>query len=193
MSEEKSQFGETAKRGLGGQPMADQRTAYGHSADTVVSLPKLLLSVSALILAITASFIAWEQFGRAEPATLSSVQLSNQSQPNWDVVTRQLADLAGDNRMLRSELDGLVGPGGVLPRIIERLQEDKRIDAAHRAAIDQLFALGTQRGTLSASPDRITAVQSGGPVEVTPISAAEAGHPQRVIVTPGGETEGQDQ
>lgn len=147
-------------------------------------VPKLLLSISVLTLALTGSFIAWERFGQAEPVAVAAGFPSAVADHERAAVLERLSTLSEETRALRVELDGIVGPGGVLSRMVERLQEGHRNDVAHRAAIDQLLVLVRRQGVLSGSAGREDPAAVTGPVEVTPIRTDGSSRPVHVIVTP---------
>ena len=161
---------------------------HSYSRGLLALLPKVLFSLSALVVSVTASLIAWEHLGPSDLAAAAASQTSQLAEPLPTNVSLRLANLESKNRALRAELDGLVGPGGVLPRIIERLQEEKRVEAIHQAAIDQLFQLMARKNVLSVGETQALGDENGAPVSVTHVGAAEMDRPVRVIVTPNTET-----
>lgn len=133
-----------------------------------------------LILAGTGAAIAWQQWGtppRAEP-------IAEVFAPAIDLVPlqNQIVFLQEENRLIRAELDGLVGPDGVLPRIIGQLQEGRRLHVAHSAALQRL--LSAEASYNPQVPQEVSVAPLGGPVQLTPVRALIAERPQRVIVTP---------
>lgn len=151
---------------------------------TSASIPKLILSLSVLVISATASLIAWERFDPEPPKTLPQAQAVQSSKDDLETFSLRLAELERDNQKLRAELDGLMGTGGVLPRIIERLSEGKRVEAAHRASIDQLFLLIARLEGARTQQAQGLVSDNGAPVSVTSFEAAGSDRPVRVIVTP---------
>lgn len=154
----------------------------------------MMIGASFLIVASTGSVIAWTYFDatRQKPAPQIAAEPSVETQ----ALQRSVLRLEDRTRQLQAELDGLAGPGGVLPRIIEQLQVTKQTDAAQTNAIQQLMQerWSTVGGTQDAAdtvPD--ANVQGLGPIQVTPVHSGAAEQPQMVIVTPEVRTEGQGQ
>ena len=174
----------------------DIRRSPGSTGAWLEAVSKLLLSISVLAIALTGSFVTWERFRPAKHIQAGTQTPSPVTNADWTAVTEGLSALREENKALRAELNGIVGPGGVLSRIVERLQEGHRNDAAHRAAIDQLFMLMTSDGALNSVGGRTDPAGIGGPVEVTPIKGEDSNLPVHVIVTPGNDAappEGQDE
>lgn len=154
----------------------------------------MMIGASFLIVASTASVIAWTYFDatREKPAP----QIAIAGQADLQALQRRVARLDELNRQLRSELDGLAGPGGVLPRVIEQLQVTKRTDAAQTGAIQQLMQdrLSAEVDTQETSNAVSNVDRQGlGPIQVTPVRSGSSEQPQMVIVTPQVPTEGQGQ
>jgi hypothetical protein len=123
----------------------------------------------------TASRIAWERWG-----TPPDVIVHQPPPVDLRPIEARLAALSEENRLLRAELDGIAGPGGVLPRIVERLQVARQESAAHRAAIQQLLSEPEATNGFDAAPQDTGA----RPVQVTPVRVPEEEASRTVIVTP---------
>ena len=149
-----------------------------------------MLGLGFLVVSATGSAIAWQTWGNA-PAP--DIVAQAPAPVDLSPLIGRITVLTEENRVLRAELDSLSGPGGVLPRIITQLQEGKRLDAAHGAALQQLLS---RRVETSGSAEVSTLPENGfGPVQVTPIRSAVNEQPQRVVVTPSASIppEGQGQ
>lgn len=114
--------------------------------------------------------------------------------PELDVLRSEVALLTEQSLALRAELELLTGQGGVLAKLVARLQEQRRVNGAHSNAIRQLYST---TGLIGASlpsvedttePDRVGA----RPVQVTPVAAPENDTPMRVVLIPQGETAATD-
>ncbi len=172
------------------QQAHDSHTREQRTPSILSSAGMAMLGLGFLVVSATGSAIAWQTWGNAPTPdivseTASSVDLSP--------LVGRITALTEENRVLRAELDSLSGPGGVLPRIITQLQEGKRLDAAHGAALQQLLSGGVETaGSAETSP---LPGNGFGPVQVTPILNAVSEQPQRVVVTPSSSNppEGQGQ
>lgn len=142
-----------------------------------------LIGLSCLIVAVTASAIAWKHFETAPTQVVTPIAAVDPAEVA--ALRQQLADMEDFTLALRSELDGLTGPGGVLPRVIEQLQNGRRTDASHAAVLQQLREANlAQVSDVIFEPGAAHAGQGRGPVQVSPAQSANTEIPERVIVTP---------
>lgn len=156
-------------------PLTERRSLKG--------LGSSLIGLSCLIVAVTASAIAWEHFETAPTQMVTPIAAVDPTEVA--ALRQQFADMEDFTLALRSELDGLTRPGGVLPRVIEQLQNGRRTDASHAAVLQQLREANlAQVSDVIFEPVSAQAGQGRGPVQVSPTQSANADVPQRVIVTP---------
>lgn len=95
---------------------------------------------------------------------------------------------------MRSELAVLTGQGGVLPQLIARLQEQRRVNAAHANALRELYSTtGLISASLPSVENNAATSEPVGtrPVQVTPVAVAQEDAPKRVVLIPQGETDTQ--
>ena len=86
-----------------------------------------------------------------------------------------------------------MGQGGVLPKLVARLQEQRKVNGAHANAIRQLYSTtGLIGASLHSAADTAASEEiAGRPVQVTPVVAPQDQTPKRVVLISDGETEPQ--
>ena len=92
---------------------------------------------------------------------------------------------------MRAELALLTGQGGVLPKLVASWQDQRRVNAAHANAIQQLYSTTSLIGAALPSADDAAASDeiTGRPIQVTPVVAPQDDTPKRVVLIPEAETD----
>jgi hypothetical protein len=148
-------------------------------------LCKILLTVAVLGLVGIGGVLALDEASlrtEAEPAVVASV--INPQSRELNRLRSEVALLTEQSLELRSELALLTGQGGVLPRMVARLQEQRKVNGAHSNAIRQLYSTtGLISASLPLADEGATAESPGSrPVQVTPVAAPQADTPKRVVL-----------
>lgn len=153
---------------------------------------KLSLGLAILALVgIGSVFAINEMETRREIAPLVVASVATEQPVELAALRSEVALLSELSVEMRAELALLTGQGGVLPKLVLRWQDQRRVNAAHANAIQQLYSTTGLIGAAlpsaddSAASDEIT----GRPVQVTPVVAPQADTPKRVVLIPEGETE----
>ena len=152
---------------------------------------KFSLSVAILALVGIGSVFAFNTMGRkAEPAPRPSASLAPEQPAEFYALRSEVALLTEQSLEMRAELALLTGQGGVLPKLVVRWQDQRRVNAAHANAIQQLYSTTGLIGAALPSADDATASDdiTGRPVQVTPVVAPQDDTPKRVVLIPEGET-----
>ncbi len=107
-----------------------------------------------------------------------------------DALQSEVALLTEQSMAMRSELVLLTGRDGVLPKLVARLQEQRKVNGAHSNAIRQLYSTTGLIGASLPGLEEIAAPENFGsrPVQVTPVAAAQEDAPKRVVLIPEGDT-----
>lgn len=161
-------------------------------ADFINGMCKLLLALAVLGLVAIGSVFAFNALdlkAEAGPAVVGSVV--DQQTRELNELRSEVALLTEQSLALRSELALLTGQGGVLPKLVARLQEQRKVNGAHANAIQQLYSTTGLIGASLPLVDEGAASESVGsrPVQVTPVASTEPDTPKRVVLIPEGETE----
>lgn len=177
-------------------PRCDQDHRNAHSGSTLLtdilgSVSRALLSLAVLALVVTGCIFALQtidladQVAEASPAALGSSQQDHAAE--IAALRAEVALVTEQSLELRAELAVLTGQGGVLPQVIDRLQDQRRVNAAHSNALRQLFSTtGPLSASLPSSEEPATGVGSR-PIQVTPVATAQQDAPQRVVLIPDGQ------
>ena len=159
--------------------------------DFVYGLCKILLTVSILgliaiggVLALDAADLETET---APIAVTSSIDPHTRA---LDQLRSEVALLTEQSLELRSEMALLMGQGGLLPKLVARLQEQRKVNGAHSNAIRHLYSTtGLIGASLQSAEDTAASNEiAGRPVQITPVSAPQDDTPKRVVLIPDGET-----
>lgn len=186
-----------------------QDTYAGRNPVTEIlgSVSKTLLSLAVLALVVTGCIFAFHTFdltaqadgaagdyAQAKPATNATMDQDQTAE--LTALRSEVALLTEQSLELRAELALLAGQDGVLPKLIARLQEQRRVNAAHSNALRQLYSTtGLIGASLPASNDNAQSAETIGsrPVQVTPVASAQEEAPRRVVLIPQGDDENQTQ
>lgn len=162
--------------------------------DFINGLCKILLTVSILGLIAVGGVLALAAADlETEAAPIAVISAIDPQTRELDQLRSEVALLTEQSLELRSELALLMGQGGVLPRMVTRLQEQRKVNGAHSDAIRQLYSTtgligaSLQSAEDTAASDDIT----GRPVQVTPVAEPQDDAPKRVVLIPEGETDSQ--
>lgn len=149
-------------------------------------LCKILLTLAVVGVVTIGGVIAFHELDIAATGSTASV-------PAAEIPDSELADLQAEVAVLteqalalRSELALLTGQGGVLPKLVERLQEQRRINAAHANALRQLYGTTDLISASLPTSEESAANESVGsrPVQVTPVPRTAEEAPKRVVLIP---------
>lgn len=155
---------------------------------------KLSLGIAILALVGFGSVFAVNAMGqKAEPAPRASASLAPEQPAELYELRSEVALLTELSVEMRAELALLTGQGGVLPKLVVRWQDQRRVNAAHANAIQQLYSTTGLIGAALPSADDATASDdiTGRPVQVTPVVAPQDDTPKRIVLIPEGETDAQ--
>ena len=156
-------------------PLTERRSLRG--------LGTALIGLSCLTVAVTGSAIAWQHFEHVPAPVVTAVASVDPAEV--EALRRQLVLMRDDTFALRAELDALTGPDGVLPRVVEQLQNGRRADASHAAVLQQLLEANlTQSSDIVFENGSAQVGQGRGPIQVSPLQSSLSEPPRRVIVTP---------
>jgi len=153
--------------------------------DFINGLCKILLTVSILGLIAVGGVLALDAADReTEEAPIAVISAIDPQTRELDQLRSEVALLTEQSLELRSELALLMGQGGVLPRMVARLQEQRKVNGAHSDAIRQLYSTtGLITASLPLAEEGMTAeITSSRPVQVTPVAAPQARTPKRVVL-----------
>lgn len=177
----------------------NEGTVYMHTrestlADFITEICKILLALAVLgLVAIGGVFAlnALDPLAEARPAV--GVAANDQQNRELDQLRSEVALLTEQSLALRSELALLTGQGGVLPKLVARLQEQRKVNGVHSNAIRQLYSTTSQIGASLPLVEEGAASESIGsrPVKVTPVAAPNDDAPKHVVLIPEGEIEAQ--
>lgn len=162
--------------------------------DFFAGMAKVLFALSLLLAVGTVCIYGFNRMGLGDAEAHSDARaLAGQVRH----LASEVEYLSQQERMLRSELALLTGDDGVLPKLIERLKQQRDVNTANSAAIRQLYSAGMTNGGALPTSHFATQVQtpaSDGPlrVQVTPVRTdppeIEINKPgeeaDRVVVTP---------
>lgn len=161
-------------------------------SDFINGLCKILFALAVLGLVVIGVVFAHHTLDlRAEAGPTIVGSADDQHTRELDELRSEVALLTEQSLALRSELALLTGQGGVLPKLVARLQEQRKVNGAHANAIRQLYSTTGLIGASLPLADEDAASENIGsrPVQVTPVASAEPDTPKRVILIPEGETE----
>lgn len=150
-------------------------------------LCKLLLTLAVLGLVAIGGVLAFNTLElKPEAAPVAVAVADDQRAHELDQLRSEVALLTEQSLALRSELALLTGQGGVLPKLVARLQDQRRVNGAHSNAIRQLYATTGLIGAALPLADEASASEDSGsrPVQVTPVATAAEDAPQRVVLIP---------
>lgn len=153
--------------------------------DFINGLCKILLTVSIIGLIAVGGVLALDAADlETEAAPIAVISAIDPQTRELDQLRSEVALLTEQSLELRSELALLMGQGGVLPRMVARLQEQRKVNGAHSDAIRQLYSTtGLITASLPLAKEGMTAeITSSHPVQVTPVAATQAGTPKRVVL-----------
>jgi hypothetical protein len=148
---------------------------------------KILLTLAVLgIVTIGGVITLREMELTAEARSTALVTTLGTSNPELAGLRAEMALLTEQSSELRSELVMLTGQGGVLPKLVERLQEQRRINAAHANALRQLYGTTDLISASLPTFEESAANESVGsrPVQVTPVTRPAEEAPKRVVLIP---------
>ncbi|PVA09054.1 hypothetical protein DC366_15970 [Pelagivirga sediminicola] len=157
-------------------------------------LCKVLLTFAVLGLVAIGGVFAFNALDRKTEAEEAVVEFAyHQQARELDQLRSEVTLLTEQSLELRSELALLTGQGGVLPRFVARLQDQRKVNGAHSNAIRQLYATTGLIGASLPAIDEGAASERAGsrPVQVTPVAAPVTDTPKRVVLIPDGNAEAQ--
>lgn len=163
-------------------------------ADFISGLCKTLFALSVLGLVAIGGVITINNLdlkAKAGPAVLGSAVEDRQAR-ELDELRSEVALLTEQSMAMRAELVLLTGRDGVLPKLVARLQDQRRVNGAHSNAIRQLYSTTGLLGASLPGLEEIAASEPVGarPVQVTPVAASqEEDTPKRVVLIPEGTAE----
>ena len=160
--------------------------------DFVNCLCKILLTVSILGLIAIGGVLAHDAADLETETVPMAVTSSIDPQTReLDQLRSEVALLTEQSLELRSEMALLMGQGGLLPKLVARLQEQRNVNGAHSNAIRHLYSTtGLIGASLQFAEDTAASDEiAGRPVQVTPVVAPQEQTPKRVVLIPDGETE----
>ena len=155
---------------------------------------KLSLGIAILALVGVGSvFAVNEMETQREIAPLVVASAAPEQSVELDALQTEVALLTEQSLEMRAELALLTGQGGVLPKLVLRWQDQRRVNAAHSNAIRQLYATTGLIGAALPSADDATASDdiTGHPVQVTPVVAPQDDTSKSIVLIPEGETDAQ--
>ena len=155
---------------------------------------KLSLGIAVLALVgIGSVFAVNEMEPRREIAPLVVASVAPEQSAELVALRTEVALLTELGVEMRAELALLTGQGGILPKLVLRWQDQRRVNAAHANAIQQLYSTTGLIGAALPSADDATASDdiTGRPVQVTPVVAPQDDTPKRIVLIPEGETDAQ--
>jgi len=172
----------------GAKPTSDPvflHSNRGRLTDFVNGMCKILLTLAVVgIVTIGGVIAAHEMDLSAEARSTPLVTTPGIPNPELAHLRAEVALLTEQSFELRSELVMLTGQGGVLPKLVARLQEQRRINAAHANALRQLY--GTTNLISASLPTFEESVGSENvgsrPVQVTPVTRPAAETSKRVVL-----------
>jgi len=147
-----------------------------------------LVTISLSILAGVGLWLAAEKylFGATAPTDTQLIATLNMQSGRIARLESEIADLKQHDTKLQEELSTLIGPGGVLPQLVSRLRDQRRINASNAGALQQLFGitntLNSTQDVFAETPE--VPIHGSRPVQVTPVRSVETDEPARVVVTP---------
>tara|TARA_R110000851_G_scaffold333445_1_gene513202 strand:+ start:20030 stop:20677 length:648 start_codon:yes stop_codon:yes gene_type:complete len=152
---------------------------------------KLSLGIAILALVGVGSVFAVNAMEtRREIAPLVVASAAPEQSVELDALQTEVALLTEQSLEMRAELALLTGQGGVLPKLVVRWQDQRRVNAAHANAIQQLYATTSLIGTAMPPADAAASDESTGrPVQVTSVVASQDDTPKRVVLIPEAETD----
>lgn len=159
--------------------------------DFVHGLCKILLTVSVLGLIAVGGVLALDAADlETETAPIAVTSAIDPQTRELDQLRSEVALLTEQSLELRSEMALLMGQGGLLPKLVARLQEQRKVNGAHANAIRHLYSTtGLIGASLPSAEDTAASNEiAGRPVQVTPVSAPQDDNPKRVVLIPDGET-----
>ncbi|WP_113913373.1 hypothetical protein [Roseovarius dicentrarchi] len=174
-------------------------TVYLHARDRtgtafINGLCKVLLTLAVLGLVAIGGVFAFNALDLKAEAGHAVVGTADDHQTRELVQLRsEVALLTEQSLALRSEMALLTGQGGVLPRFVARLQDQRKVNGAHSNAIRQLYStIGLIGASLPAIDEGAASERAGSrPVQVTPVAAPVTDTPKRVVLIPDGNAEAQ--
>ncbi|MCQ0090345.1 hypothetical protein [Roseovarius sp. M141] len=155
-------------------------------------LCKVLLTLAVLGLVAIGGVFAFNVLDLKAKAGHAVVEFADDQQAReLDQLRSEVALLSEQSLELRSELALLTGQGGVLPKLVGRLQDQRKINGAHSNAIRQLYATTGLIGASLPAPDDGSASETAGsrPIQVTPVAVPVTDAPKRVVLIPDGNAE----
>ena len=155
---------------------------------------KLSLGIAVLALVgIGSVFAVNEMEPRREIAPFVVASVAPEQSAELVALRTEVALLTELGVEMRAELALLTGQGGILPKLVLRWQDQRRVNAAHANAIQQLYSTTGLIGAALPSADDATASDdiTGRPVQVTPVVAPQDDTPKRIVLIPEGETDAQ--
>ena len=152
---------------------------------------KLSLGIAILALVGVGSVFAVNAMEtQREIAPLVVASAAPEQSVELDALQTEVALLTEQSLEMRAELALLTGQGGVLPKLVVRWQDQRRVNAAHANAIQQLYATTSLIGTAMPPADAAASDESTGrPVQVTSVVASQDDTPKRVVLIPEAETD----
>lgn len=162
--------------------------------DFINGLCKILLTVSILGLIAVGGVLALDAADReTETVPIALTSSIDPQTRELDQLRSEVALLTEQSLELRSEMALLMGQGGLLSKLVARLQKQRKVNGAHSNAIRHLYSTtGLIGASLQSAEDTAASDEiAGRPVQVTPVVAPQDQTPKRVVLVPDGETEPQ--
>jgi hypothetical protein len=147
-----------------------------------------LVTISLSILAGVGLWLAAEKylFGVTAPTDAQLIATLNMQSGRIARLESEIAGLKQHDTTLQEELAALIDPGGVLPQLVSRLRDQRRINASNAGALQQLFGitntLNSTQDVFAETPE--APIHGSRPVQVTPVRSTVINEPARVVVTP---------
>ncbi|WP_299507405.1 hypothetical protein [uncultured Roseobacter sp.] len=163
-------------------------------ADFINGLCKILFAVAVLGLVAIGGVITFNSLNLQAEAgpVVSRSAVEDRQARELDELRSEVALLTEQSMAMRAELVLLTGRDGVLPKLVSRLQEQRKVNGAYSNAIRQLYSTPGLIGASLPLADEGTTSESVGarPVQVTPVAASqEQDTPKRVVLIPEGDAE----
>lgn len=148
---------------------------------------KILLTLAVVGIVLIGGVFAVDQLDlAAEASSTASVPIAQDHSLELTQLRAEVALLTEQSLELRSELVMLTGQGGVLPKLVARLQEQRRINAAHANALRQLYGTTDLISASLPTFEESAANENlrSRPVQVTPVTRPKEETPKRVVLIP---------
>jgi hypothetical protein len=163
------------------------RPNRGRLTGFVDGMCKILLTLAVVGIVTIGGVIAVQEMDLSAEARSTGLMTTPETpNPELAELRAEMALLTEQSFELRSEFVMLTGQGGVLPKLVERLQEQRRINAAHADALRQLYGTTDLISASLPTFEESAGNENAGsrPVQVTPVTRTAEEAPKRVVLIP---------